>query len=114
MTAKACEIIEKNMSTVEEFFAGLASGEYYDGTSWQLYLYRDDDFLTIHREASDQSWLQREDGSLLLVLKVSGYDDRPLEERYNAEEHHLADFGLADWLDYTLVPALDEALEGER
>lgn len=93
-------IIEANDSILREFFTGLASCEYYDGRSWQLYLDLDDDSLMIHLEASDQSWLQRDDGSLVQILRVSGYCDTPADERYSEDGcTSLEDFGYSEWLD---------------
>ncbi len=94
------EIIEKNADVLGEFFAGLASCDYYDGTSYQLYLDLDDNTLFIHREASDQSWLQRDDGSLVQVLRVGGYCDIPENERYDADRgDDLNDLGYSEWMD---------------
>lgn len=91
-------IVAKNEGVLEEFFQGCASCDYYDGLSHQLYLDRDDDTLLINTEASDNSWLQRGDGSLIQVLRVSGYCDIPADERYT-EGCDLYDYGYADWLD---------------
>jgi len=90
---------EANAAVLEEFFSGLASCDYYDGLSYQLYVDTRNDSLLIHQEASDQSYLIRDDGSLLLVRKVSGYSDLPENERYRKKDHLLSDFGYADWLD---------------
>ncbi len=107
----AQEIIDNNTAIINEYFAGIASGEYYNGTCYQLYLDLDDGTLRINQEASTQSWLQRDDGSLVMLHRVSGYDDRPQDQRYNAADgDDLSDFGLGDWLDGELTPAIDRAL----
>lgn len=86
-----------NAGALEEFFAGCASGKYYDGLSYQLYLDTDDWSLSIHQEVSSNSWLQRDDGSLIQVHQVSGYCDIPEDERYS-EGCDINDYGYADWL----------------
>lgn len=90
---------EDNQSVLQTFFVGIASCDYYDGTSHQLYLDTDDYTLRIHQEASDQSWLQRDDGSLIRICQVSGYADTPADERYTDDGCDLNDYGYADWLD---------------
>lgn len=92
------KIMEKNSAVLEEFFIGIASCNYYDGRSHQLYLDLNDDTLMIHMEASDNSWLQRDDGSLVQVQRVSGYCDTPEDERYT-DDCSLSDFGHSEWLD---------------
>lgn len=46
---------EENQAILQEFFVGIASCDYYDGNSYQLYLDLDDNTLRIHQEASDNS-----------------------------------------------------------
>lgn len=90
---------DDNKNILCEFFAGIASDDYYDGNSHQLYLDLNDGKLSIHFEASSNSWLQRDDGSLIQVLEVSGYANTPEDERYT-EGCDLNDFGFEDWLEY--------------
>lgn len=78
--ALAQQIIESNTETVIEWIMGAESGSHFDGTCYQLYLDVDDDSLSIHQEASSQSWLRRDDGSLQQVARHEGYDDRPEDE----------------------------------
>lgn len=87
----------ENQDTLEEFFVGVASCEYYDGSSYQLYLDTDDWSLSIHHEASSNSWLQRDDGSMIQVHQVSGYCDIPEDERYT-DGCDLDDYGYVNWL----------------
>jgi hypothetical protein len=84
MTTTAKDIIDDdgNSSVLENFFTSQASGDYYDGNSYQLYFDLGDNSLFEHMEASDQSWLQRNDNSLIQILTVCGYDDIPEDERY--------------------------------
>jgi hypothetical protein len=91
-------VMRSQSDVLEEYFAGIASGEYYDGSSWQLYLDLDDGSLMIHQEVSSQSWLQREDGSLVQLAEVSGYCDTPADERYT-DGCDLCDYGYPEWLD---------------
>lgn len=98
MTATQIMQNAANESVLAEFFAGIASCDYYDGMSHQLYLDLDDNQLQINVEASDQSWLQRDDGSLIQILSISGYADTPEAERYT-DECDLNDYGYAEWLD---------------
>ena len=96
----AADIIDTdaNQSTLVTFFTGIASCDYYDGTSYQLYLDLDDNTLSINQEASDQSWLHRDNGSLVMLTKVSGYSDTPEDERYT-DECDLNDYGYGEWID---------------
>ncbi len=106
----AAEVIEENAAILESFFAGVASCDYYDGTSHQLYLDLDDMTLFENQEASDQSWLQRDDGSLVQILSVSGYADTPKEERYNAERgDDIRDYGYSEWLEH-VEQKIDEVI----
>lgn len=98
-TTRADLIMERNADVLEEFFKGIAAGDYYDGMSHQLYLDTDDDSMLDHLEASDQSWLQRDDGSLIQLLHVNGYSDMPADERYT-DDCDLNDYGYGDWLDH--------------
>lgn len=95
---KMNEIIEKNESVLHKYFEGIASCNYYDGTSYQLYLDLDDNTMSIKQEISDNTWSQRDDGSLICLLKTSGYADIPEEERYS-DDCDLYDYGYAEWLD---------------
>jgi hypothetical protein len=89
---RAESILEKNKDVLIEFFVGFASCEYYNGTSYQLYLDLHDDTMFIHQEASDQSWLQRDDGSIIQIDRVSGYCDIPEDEQYQ-DGDDINDFG---------------------
>ncbi len=94
----AQKIMENNKEKLAEFFAGIASCNYYDGLSHQLYLDLDDGTIIENTEASDNTWLQRNDGSLVHILNVSGYCDIPEDERYT-DGCDLYDYGYRDWLD---------------
>lgn len=98
MTSSEIMNNETNQAILEEFFTGIASCNYYDGSSYQLYLDTDDDSLIINQEASDDTWIQRDDGSLKLIWRISGYCDIPKEERYT-EGRDLLDYGYQEWLE---------------
>jgi len=108
-STRADAIMANNADILQAFFTGLASCDYYDGMSHQLYLDLDDDTLLDHLEASDQSWLQRDDGSMVRLLQVSGYADTPEAERYT-DDCDLNDYGYSDWLDEVRAHIID-ALE---
>ena len=91
-------IMARNSKVLRDFFAGIASGNYYNGMSYQLYLDLDDDTIDIKVEASDNTWSQRDDGSLVKLTSVSGYDDTPEAECYT-DGCDLYDYGFTDWLD---------------
>lgn len=93
------EIVNDARDVLDEYFAGIASGDYYDGTSYQLYLDLDTFEIFEFHEASDNTWLQREDGSLVKIYSVCGYSDLPKNELYNNEYDSLWDFGYNEWLD---------------
>lgn len=108
-STRADAIMDNNADILQAFFTGLASCDYYDGMSHQLYLDLDDDTLLDHLEASDQSWLQRDDGSMVRLLQVSGYADTPADERYT-DDCDLNDYGYSEWLDEVRARIID-ALE---
>lgn len=104
----ASEIIESldNQEVLLEFFEGMASGEYYDGTSHQLHFDLDDYSLMIHQEASGNSWIEREDGSLVKIHSVCGYCDTPIAERYT-DDCDIMDYGYADF-----VAMIEQGIDG--
>lgn len=87
-----------NQDMLQSFFTGIASGDYYDGMSHQLYLDLDDGSLREITEASDNTWIQRDDGSIIQIARVSGYCDIPADERYT-DGCDLIDFGYGEWLE---------------
>lgn len=96
--AKTIMSTAENEAVLSDYFKGIASCDYYDGSSYQLYLDLIDNTLTIHHEASDQSWIQRDDESLVMIYKVSGYSDTPEDERYT-DECDLNDYGFGEFAD---------------
>ena len=98
MTTQAQAIVDSNMAVLQEWFEGQASCGHFDGTSYQLYLDLTDNTLLIHHEASDQSWLQRDDGSLIQIERHSGFADISEEERYT-DGCDLNDYGWGEYQD---------------
>jgi hypothetical protein len=96
----ARKIIEKNNEILREYFVGIASDNYYNcnGLSYQLYLDLDDDTMDIKVEASGNTWSQRDDGSLIKIMEISGYSDIPENELYT-NGCDIYDYGFTDWLD---------------
>ena len=99
-------ILDANRTKIEKFFAVMACGSHYNGVCWRLYLDLNDYTLTINREAINQSWLQRDDGSLVRLLQISG-DNGSQADQLGCDRK---DFGLAKWIDRDLSPALALAL----
>ena len=63
-------------------------------------------------EASRNTWLQRDDGSLQAVARDDGWGaDLTAEDKEWLEEDGVSDFGYAEWLDYELEPAIQKALD---
>lgn len=93
----ASDLVNNNYQVLLDFFKGMASSDYYDGTSYQLYLDLNDGEIFENHEASDNTWLERRDGSLVQILTVSGYDDTPEDDLYN-DECDILDYGFAEWL----------------
>jgi hypothetical protein len=95
----ASEILEmpENNAVLTAYFIGIASCEFYDGQSYQLYFDAHDNSLFIHQEVSSNSRLSRADGSLHRIWTVSGYCDIPYAERYT-DGCSLDDYGYSEWL----------------
>ncbi|MDX8400822.1 MAG: hypothetical protein R8K20_11345 [Gallionellaceae bacterium] len=93
----ATKIIENNIGTVVDYFEGVASCDYYDGLCRRLYLDLDDNSISESTEASENTWLQRDDGSLVEIARISGYCDTPDDERYT-DGCDLMDYGYDVWV----------------
>lgn len=104
-------IIESNKGVLMEYFKGIASGDYYDGNDHQLYLDLDDNIISENTEASENSWLQRDDGSLVKIHSTQGYCDLPDDELYNEAESSIYDFGYSEFLEE--IETIIENLEVE-
>lgn len=100
-----------NQAALLAFFKGGASCDYYDGSSHQLYLDLWDGSIFEHQEVSDQSWLQRDDGSLIQISRISGYADIPEDERYE-DGCDLENYGWSAFLDQ-IEGRIEQALSGD-
>ena len=97
-TFKTYDIINDNMDVLKEYFEGIASCDYYDGLSHQLYLDLDDNTININTEVSSNTWVQRNDGTLIQLVETSGYSDIPEDECY-VIGCDLNDFGFQEWME---------------
>lgn len=88
----------ENIKTLVEYFIGRESGEYYDGSDYQLYLDTDNNKLSINHEASSNSWLQRGDNSLIQIHHISGYCDTPEGDLFT-DGCDIYDSGFAEFID---------------
>lgn len=91
----ANDLVNNNHQVLLDFFKGMASGAYYDGTSYQLYLDLNDGEIFENHEVSGNSWLER--SGLVQILTIGGYDDTPVEDLYN-DECDILDYGFSEWL----------------
>ncbi len=106
MNAK--EIMEKNEQALMDWFICGVDGSHWDGLSHQLYLDLDDNSIYQLTEASDQTWHQRDDGSLIQIDHHCGYGDIPDEELYT-DGCSIYDYGYQDYLD-DIEQSISEAI----
>jgi hypothetical protein len=102
------DIIEHNMTVVEEYFVGLVSGKYYTGQAcYHLCLDARDHTLDIIMTCGSNQFTP----PLFRVLVVSGRTCMPEDELYNEDRgDDLHDFGFQDWVEHTLEPAIADTL----
>jgi hypothetical protein len=99
----AQQIIDKNSAVLREMFRGIASCDYYDGSSYALVL--DGDTLSIRRNHTFSA-----DDTSRTILEVCGYTDMPEDERYK-DGDDLKDYLYSEWLD-SVMEELDRAAHG--
>lgn len=93
----ASEIIDQNIAVIEEFFTGIANGNYYNGMCWRLYLdMRDSSIIKSVRVGFDTK-VYRNDGSLIEIARAHGYIDTPEDELFT-DGCDLMDFKYGEWL----------------
>lgn len=92
------EIIVKNEEVVVEFFHGDVSGHYWNGMCYRLYWDRDDNTFSISIESSSNTWLQRDDNSLVCLWTIEGYETRSEDELFT-EDCSIYDFGYSEFLE---------------
>lgn len=89
---------------------------YLRGNGGQLYrrIYLDLRELSLFEstEASCNTWLQRDDGSLQAVARDEGWGaDLTEAEKVHLDADGVSDFGYAEWLDNELEPAIQQAMD---
>lgn len=63
-------------------------------------------------EASCNTWIQRDDASLVEIARDSGYGYDLSEDELNwLEADGLSDFGYEDWMNDQIIPKINEALD---
>jgi hypothetical protein len=97
VTTSVYDIVENldNADVLREFFIGGASGDYYDGTCWSLYLDLTDNTLFIeqqnYNDASRCDFLVR-------LSFICGYTDQPQDELFHAGDD-VNDYGWDEFID---------------
>ena len=99
MDAQQIMAMPDNRVTIREFFTGIASGRYYNWMCYRLYLDLDDNSIYEYVEASENTWQQRDDGSLAEIACVCGYINAPDDLYSRDEKTSLDDWGYEEWLD---------------
>lgn len=102
----AQQIIETYGATCEDFFRGFLVGN-GGQTYCRLYLDLHDNSLFESCEASCNTWLHRDDGSLAEIYAHNSYGvDLTDDDMEHLRQDGLSDFGYAEWLD-----AIEEGIE---
>jgi len=111
MDAQQIMAMPDNRVTIREFFTGIASGEYYTGMCYRLYLDLNDNSICEYVEASENTWQQRYVGSLVEIACVCGGINAP-DDLYSWDDRtSLDDWGYAEWLD-ELAIKINDAIKG--
>lgn len=109
----AAEIIDnaENSIVLYNFFKARligCGGQCYS----RIYLDLDENRLFESTEASSNTWLHRDDGSLAEITADAGWGaDLTDEELAWLEEDGVSEFGYQDWLDDVVEPAIQAALD---
>lgn len=107
----AAEIIDTCNEAVSNFYKSMmigCGGQCYS----RLYLDLIDMTLFESVEPSCNSWLHRDDGSLIEVAHDSGWGaDLTDDELAWLEQDGLSEFGFTDWVNDQLEPLIDAALQ---
>ena len=78
----------------------------------RIYLDLHDMSFFEHCEASQNTWIQRDDGSLVEIARDSGYGyDLSEDELDWLEADGVSDFGYEDWMNDQIIPKVNEALD---
>lgn len=107
----AYKLVSEYHNVITGFYEGLMLG--CNGQSYsRLYLDLRSNEIFQNTEASQNTWLARDDDSLAEIAHDNGFGwDLSDEEMDYLEEYGVSDFGFDDWIDDYLIPNIDEALE---
>lgn len=107
----AWQIVNKYDNVIRNFYEGLmigCNGQLYS----RLYLDLRSHEIFQNVEASCNTWLRRDDGSLAEIAHDTGFGaDLTEDEAVYLKECGVSDFGFEDWLDDYLIPNVKAALE---
>lgn len=105
------KIVSKYGNVIHGFFENMLIG--CKGQSYsRLYLDLQSNEIFQNVEASCNTWLHREDGSLAEIAHDNGFGwDLSDDEIDYLGEYGVSDFGYHDWIDDYLIPNIDAALE---
>nr|DAY21678.1 MAG TPA: hypothetical protein [Caudoviricetes sp.] len=105
------KIVSKYDNVIRNFFQNMLIG--CNGQSYsRLYLDLHGNEIFQNAEASCNTWLHREDGSLAEIAHDNGFGaDLSEDETDYLKECGVSDFGFEDWLDGYLIPNIKAALE---
>lgn len=106
----AWQIVNKYDNVIRNFYESMVIG--CKGQSYsRLYLDLHSNEIFQNTEASCNTWLHREDGSLTEIAHDNGFGaDLSEDEIDYLEEYGVSDFGFDDWLDGYLIPNIGQAL----
>lgn len=105
------KIVNKYYNVIGTFFENMIIG--CNGQSYsRLYLDLHSNEIFQNVEASQNTWLHREDGSLAEIAHDNGFGWDLSDEEIDYIEHcGISDFGFDDWIDDYLIPNIYDALE---
>lgn len=114
MKFTAKDILDNNSEELVKYYKFFLTGN-GGQTYCRLYLDLDDGSLFESCEASCNTWLQRDDDSLIILHGHNSYGaDLNEEELEWLEEDGVSDFGFQEWIDNEIEPAIEAALNGDN
>jgi len=100
MDTQVDDVIDNNLDVIRKFFIGISSCNYLDGRCYRLYLDLDDETVFEDFQTSSQSWIQRNDNTLVEIYRVESYADTPEEgEEWYTDGCDLNDYGFEEFVD---------------
>jgi hypothetical protein len=92
------EIIHNNDEILHEFFSGKASGEFYEGSCWKLYI--DVEELDIYGWVTLDCNQRPHNPVLVEIYRVHGYSDLSESDLYDPDNgDDINDFGWNDFIE---------------